>query len=211
MRWVDVDDLRGTERGECHRPGPDRSATGAALEALQRVVAHPPVAVTSRSGAQPPQCPAPPVTEARFVLPAPVVAQPVVAPAVGCLRMRQERQVALRELGNGSRRVALAADDDQAARGVVDAVAEPPPGDGAAGVLEEARLVAEAEQMVEGDGPGAQATLVTRDSMTWAASARYCPATAGHPSWGESRAAPAAMEDFSSGSVSTCSSAAAIA
>src|SRR5207302_749606 len=138
------------------------AAPGGGVEALQGVPAHPGVAVGGRGGSEPPERPSPPVAVARLVLPAPIVAEPVVAPPVRRQGMGDEGQIALGKLRNLRRGMLLAADDDKAAGHIVDAVAAPPPWDGAAGVLQQARVVAHPEQVGQGGGGSAQVRLTRR-------------------------------------------------
>nr|BFE69181.1 hypothetical protein GCM10020092_024820 [Actinoplanes digitatis] len=91
----------------------------------------------------PPHQPAPPVAEARLVVPDPVVAHAVVAGAVRRQRVHQERQVPLGEPDHLRGGLRLAGGDEQAPGHVVHAVAVPAPGNRVAGVFEQAGVVGE--------------------------------------------------------------------
>ena len=72
-----------------------------------------------------------------------------MAPTVSILGVGHERQVASSQVNQARLELRLAAEQDQAASDIVDAIAVLPPWDDAAGVFEQPSVIAEAEQMIE--------------------------------------------------------------
>ncbi len=160
------EDLGGAEGGEGHRPGGGDPAPATGFEVGEGVGPQPGRRAPHRGGARGPQGPAPPVAQARLVGPAPVVAEPVVAPALGVLGMVHEGEIALAQRHEGGRRRRFPADDHQAPGHVVEAVAVLPARHRAPGVLEEPRVVAQPVQVLEGGLQPAHATAAVRASIT---------------------------------------------
>ena len=84
-------------------------------------------------------------------MPEPVESQPVVERTVRILSMSDEGQVSLRQSGQAGVRFGFPADDEQAARDVVEAVSVLPARHRTAGVLEQTGVVAEPAQVREGE------------------------------------------------------------
>ena len=144
-----VEYLGRAERGERHGVRPRRRDLRAQPEPAQPLFPDVLGRAARGSRAESPQGAAPAVLGSRVVVPPAVVAEAVANPAVRSLRLGQEVEVAASQRNELLRRRLLAADDDQPAGDVIDAVAVLVPRHDALGVFQQADAVGEAQQMAE--------------------------------------------------------------
>ena len=107
-----------------------------------------------------------------LVTPATVIAKAVAEPAVGCLRLREEVQVAPRQHDELMARRRLPAHHHQAAGNVIDTVTMLMPRHGALGVLQQADVIGEPEQVPERRIRAVHATAPSWERATVAARSR---------------------------------------
>ena len=151
-----------------------RSTVGRTRERAVRELAHLGVRRVRGREAESPQGAAPAVVETGLVGPRTAGVVTVVAEPVGRDRAGHEEEQALLQCAQGGAEARLAAEDDESACLVVDAVAVLRSRDVVVRVLEQAVLVAEGEEVVEDGGahPVRDGHAAGRETLSWLTTSR---------------------------------------